>query len=442
MKRFIVLIIIMILPIMVNAKDITNECKIKVGYYPTKDITDDNFSTFLTKSKNYALSVECEENIKNVYIMYHDHATKGKILFDNYENIVGQNGYLHELIKVNNNVNTFKIQYEDEFSIADIYIYNDDNLPDMVQDWKNLDTADLMLFTTHADDEQLFFAGLMPTYVDAGKKIQVVYFTRHTNNVLRYHELLNGLWAVGIKYYPVVSDFPDAWATTRDGALLNLQNAGFSLEDAIKYEVTQIRKYKPYVVVGHDEKGEYSHGQHMLNTYVLESAYKLAYDKNYTIEGVGYEPWEIQKLYLHLYKENPIVLDYDKPLSSFGGKTAYEVSKIGYSYHLSQQYTWFTDWLNGKNNSFTSATQIKTYSPCEYGLYYSAVGEDEEKNNMFENVKDVKNTKEPIKDDQNQDQNTTVDINNNNSLGSNILLYVAIGIVLVIIIILIISLVR
>ena len=179
------------LPIMVNAKDITNECKIKLGYYSTKDITDDNFSTFLTKSKNYSITVECEENIKNVYIMYHDHATKGKILFDNYENIVGQNGYLHELIKVNNNVNTFKIQYDDEFSIADIYIYNDDNLPDMVQDWKNLDTADLMLFTTHADDEQLFFAGLIPTYVDAGKKIQVVYFTRHTNNVLRYHELLN-----------------------------------------------------------------------------------------------------------------------------------------------------------------------------------------------------------------------------------------------------------
>lgn len=85
--------------------------------------------------------------------------------------------------------------------------------------------------------------------------------------------------------------------------------------------------------------------------------------------------------------------------------------------------------------------KLKTYSPCEYGLYYSAVGEDKEKNNMFENVKDVKNTKEPIKEDQNQDQNTTVDINNN-SLGSNILLYVAIGIVLVIIIILIISLVR
>ena len=70
--------------------------------------------------------------------MYHDHATKGKILFDNYENIVGQNGYLHELIKVNNNVNTFKIQYEDEFSIADIYIYNDNKLEGVVIDRKQL----------------------------------------------------------------------------------------------------------------------------------------------------------------------------------------------------------------------------------------------------------------------------------------------------------------
>ena len=64
MKRFIVLIIIMILPIMVNAKDITNECKIKVGYYPTKDITDDNFSTFLTKSKNYSITVDAMKILK------------------------------------------------------------------------------------------------------------------------------------------------------------------------------------------------------------------------------------------------------------------------------------------------------------------------------------------------------------------------------------------
>lgn len=68
------------------------------------------------------------------------------------------------------------------------------------------------------------------------------------------------------------------------------------------------------------------------------------------------------------------------------GKTAYEVSKKGYSKHLSQQWTWFTDWINGKNNKYTKATEIKTYSPLKYGLYYTNVGEDIQKNDMFENI--------------------------------------------------------
>ena len=68
------------------------------------------------------------------------------------------------------------------------------------------------------------------------------------------------------------------------------------------------------------------------------------------------------------------------------GKTAYEVSKKGYSKHLSQQWTWFTDWINGKNNKYTKATEIKTYSPLKYGLYYTNVGEDIQKNDIFENI--------------------------------------------------------
>ena len=79
-------------------------------------------------------------------------------------------------------------------------------------------------------------------------------------------------------------------------------------------------------------------------------------------------------------------MDYDIPLEYFNGKTAYEVSKEGYSKHLSQQWTWFTGWINGKNNQYTKATDIKTYSPLKYGLYYSNIGEDIQKNDMFENI--------------------------------------------------------
>ena len=67
----------------------------------------------------------------------------------------------------------------------------------------------------------------------------------------------------------------------------------------LKFQVDQIRKYRPYVVVGHDEKGEYSHGQHILNTHLLKDAILKANDSLFETDN-NYEPWEISKLYLHL----------------------------------------------------------------------------------------------------------------------------------------------
>lgn len=437
-RKFILFIITLCIPCLVAAKDITSECDITINTARQKELKDEDYNTYITKSSNSSVKVSCPEKIKNIYIVYHDKAVKGRILFENSENLVGQKGYLHELVKVNNNVNSFKLSYEEKYSLADIYLFTDDELPDYVQDWSTLETADLMLFSTHADDEQLFFAGLLPKYVDARKDVQVVYFTNHFDNKMRYHELLNGLWAVGIKNYPLISTFPDAYSKTRDGAIMNLTEAGFKIEDLLKFQVDAIRKYKPYVVVGHDENGEYGHGQHILNTYILETAYKKAMDKTFDEESVkNYGTWEIQKLYLHLYPENTLCLDYDVPLKSFDGKTAYEVSKIGYSKHISQQGTSFTEWLNGKNNQFTSVKEIKTYNPCEFGLYYSGVGDDVVKDDLFENVKDVKN--QPIKDEDKKDEDINIDKNTEIKTTNDGILYVAIGIVVIVIIILLIS---
>ena len=97
-------------------------------------------------------------------------------------------------------------------------------------------------------------------------------------------------------------------------------------------------------------------------------------------------------------------MDYDSQLDYFNGKTAYEVSKEGYSKHLSQQWTWFTDWINGKNNEYTKATDIKKYSPLQYGLFYSNVGEDIEKNDMFENLVYYKTQEEKMALEAEQEQ--------------------------------------
>ena len=220
-----------------------------------------------------------------------------------------------------------------------------------------------------------------------GANVQVVYFTNHNDNPKRLHEQLHGLYTVGIRNYPVMGLIPDAYSETLNGAIKNIEKAGLTVENATNFEVEMIRRFKPLVVVGHDELGEYSHGQHILNTHVLKIALEKANDKTYHTESYDkYGIWDVPKTYLHLYKENKIIMNYDEPLEYFNGKTAYEVSKEGYSKHLSQQWTWFTKWINGSNNSYTKATDIKTYSPLEYGLYRTTVGEDVNKNDMFENL--------------------------------------------------------
>ena len=166
-----------------------------------------------------------------------------------------------------------------------------------------------------------------------------------------------------------------------------MEKYNYTYDDAVLYQTRMIRKYKPDVIVGHDLNGEYSHGQHILNVKSLQDAYLKAMDDTYDEESFKeYGVHEIQKFYIHLLKEKEIVMNYDTPLDYFDGKSAFQVSQEGFSKHISQQNTWFHEWIYGKNENFTKATQIKTYSPLKYGLFYSSVGDDVVKNDMFENV--------------------------------------------------------
>ena len=81
------------------------------------------------------------------------------------------------------------------------------------------------------------------------------------------------------------------------------------------------------------------------------------------------------------------MIDYDVPLEAFDGMTAFMATQTyGYPCHETQQYTWFTDWINGKTTPITKATEIKSYNPSHFGLYRSTVGEDVLKNDFMENI--------------------------------------------------------
>lgn len=138
-----------------------------------------------------------------------------------------------------------------------------------------------------------------------------------------------------------------------------------------------LNRYKPKVAVLHGFDGEYGHGAHMLNTATFIEAVENPTDGLYLPE----------KIYVHLYKENPLTLDIDSPLDAFGGKTAFQVSQEAFGFHKSQHWTWFYNWIYGKTGNITKASQIRSYNPANYGLYYTTVGEDSGIGDMLEHVK-------------------------------------------------------
>ncbi len=394
-----------------KANDISKEITYIENGTVINKINDENIKTSYKVNNGSSITIHSESNnIKQLYIIYELSSQKGKLVSDkNEEVILGSNGFLHEYVNLKTAASEVTLTFDDDVNINEIDVFTDGETPYYVQKWVKETKTDLMIFSTHADDEQLFFAGVMPTYINQGKKVHVVYLARHDVGSYyapnRLHEQLDGLWTLGVTDYPTFGLIPDAYSENIDVARSQMNSAGFTDNDVIKFDVEQIRLYKPKVILGHDENGEYSHGQHILNTATLKEAVFKAADQTYT--EVNLDAYNTPKFYIHLYDiDNKTELDYDIPLEKYDGKTAYQVSKEGYSKHLSQQYTWFTRWLNGNNNEYTSSKQITKYNPAYWGLYKSEVGPDINRNDLFENIEE-----ETIKQDDGADISTLIEDN-------------------------------
>lgn len=383
-----------------EAINITNKTAIlSNGYKNLGFLSDGNTTSYQTSEGKCTLSLMNESGIGSVYLMFD--IAYGEYTIENAANgatiTAGKEGYLHEYLNLNDAFNgpvtsvTFHFN-RGAVQLSEIEVYSLGTVPSHVQIWQPplQGKTDILLLSTHGDDDQLFFAGLLPKYAGQEKAgVQVAYLTDHRNITnQRTHEILNGLWATGCTTYPVMGAFPDFRIDSLRGTYKEYSRLGYSQEQLLGFVVELLRRFKPHVVVGHDIDGEYGHGMHMAYTDSLINALKVSGDAATFPELTQkYGVWEVPKTYLHLYNKNTIELDYDQPLSAFGGMTAFEVSqKLGYPCHKSQQNTWFTDWINGYNNEITKATQIKRYNPCRFGLYSTTVGDDVEKNDFLENI--------------------------------------------------------
>ena len=358
-------------------------------------LTDGKEVSYTVVPDGGSVTVTAEGGISSLYVIF-DRIYGEWTLSDGAGSAVcGENGFLHEYVDVAGIFGAAPEAVTLTFSegdcyLAEIHAFGPGQVPDWVQIWQPpCESADLLLFSTHIDDEQLFFAGILPYYAgEKGLAVQVAYFTDPFSYHDRPHEQLNGLWTVGVRHYPVSGAFPDAYSETARDAYAQQERYGYTKEDMVLYQTRLIRRFRPHVAVGHDINGEYGHGQHRINSETLMLALDLAADEAYDPDSAAlYGVWDTPKAYIHLWEENPLVMDWDVPLEAFGGKTAFQVTQEGFLCHQSQQWTWFRGWIFGKNgNVITRADQIKTYSPCLYGLYRTGVGLDEVGGDMFEHI--------------------------------------------------------
>ena len=330
------------------------------------------------------LTLKSSEKIGYVYIKWNKAPGEWKLTAGTEEITCGQDGFLHELVELSTSVNEVKITIPEAGTrIVDVYIYSPGDLPDDVQKWEpQCEKADILFISSHADDEVLFFGGVIPNYTNnPDVAVQVAYFTEHysTGEDMRMQEALDGLWAMGVRHYPQFGEFKDVYSESIEEALTQYD------EDAgLEYIVRTIRKFKPQVVVTHDENGEYGHGCHRLvSKLVRDGVVQAADSTKYTDSVSQYGTWDTPKTYLHLYSENQIEMNARVPLENLGGQTALEIAKAAYLKHDSQQYCWFyvSDGYDDDGNP--NGYEL---SCTKYGLYRTTVGNDTSTDDMFDNI--------------------------------------------------------
>ncbi len=326
-------------------------------------LTDGSYSTGNNYHAGDTITISSDSPISSVYIIWDSPVSEWTLDFNNTSMKCGTNGFLHELVKLTSPSTSITINIETDSRICGIYAFTEGGLPDFVQHWKpSCSEADILVFSTHADDEILFLGGVLATY--GGEQelpVQVCYMTNYWNGLrIREHEKLDGLWESGIRNYPVNGDFDDIYSETLEAA-----KKTYNYDDILEFVTGQIRTFKPNVVVTQDLNGEYGHGGHMLLASAVTEAVCNSMDAAfYPEQASSLGTWDVPKTYLHLYGESQIWLDLNTPLDKLNGRTAIETAKDAYLKHVSQQWCWF----------YVSDTY--QYSCAKFGLYRTTVGPD------------------------------------------------------------------
>ncbi|MBQ8200432.1 MAG: PIG-L family deacetylase [Clostridia bacterium] len=382
MTLLVMLALLLLLPCMAlgeMAEDITNECVINNQTYNsvTPDKMRDNSYRSIYEGSAVTISAPAGKTIGSVLLKWRTISPPEVIIKTQQGSKwieVKRDGpnYAAQYITLDEPLASLRISPKSgSMQISEITVLTEGEAPDYVQVWKDApEKVDMMLFSTHPDDEVLWFGGLLPLYEgELGKDVLVV--NAVYSDYVRRLELLDALWTCGVDIYPVLLGYPNQ-SNSMNQIMKVWRQKG---RDPENRTVELLRQYKPDVVVLHDIDGEYGHTAHVTFSWLGRQAVERAGNAaEHAASAKKWGVWEVPKTYIHLYSQNQIKMDWSQPLSAFDGKTGIEVATIALDCHISQlNIGWRMDRAHEYDNTL-------------FGLWRTNVGPDVEKNDMFENI--------------------------------------------------------
>ena len=210
--------------------------------------------------------------------------------------------------------------------------------------------CDLLIISAEPGMEFYQFGAVLPTETQEKGITTAVLYVSDYGKRARAYEALSGLSDAGYTEYPIFGGFQsdnyDSYQITQ---------SQFDERALTEYLKTQINSLNPKVIVTHSTAD--TSGAHSLVAECVQQAVK---------ECPG-----VEKLYCFGTTDgtNATVLDMNTPLNAYAGKTAAQVAQSAYELHAARR-------IFGHTIDSSSA----------YTLAYTTVGEDEEKNDLFEHI--------------------------------------------------------
>ena len=293
-----------------EAEAITEKCTFSASENEgaLANLKDSTVTTVWKAGEGSTLTITSPEPIAGLYLSWDRDAVEWSLTAETDGGSTtlgkgGQNGFLHEYMPLKEERTSVTLTLHDDATLTDITVLSPGRLPSWVQTWDPmLEKADMLVFSTHADDELLWFGGTLPTYAGEYQyKVQVAYLIYHgaaRGEYFRCHELLDGLWTVGVTNYPMIwREFDDYYCSSLAQAQKTYNET--AMQD---YVTMLLRRFRPEVVIAQAENGEYGHGVHQLAVKVMKDAIGFSGDSSKFPESAQeYGLWNIKKCYLHLY---------------------------------------------------------------------------------------------------------------------------------------------